>query len=168
MKSTDWNAVTKRYEISKQALIYMAEHPLTHEDAINQSIKLKNMALKDEIKRYTEEKYQETFGNGQGTLDEFDWDDIATVIEETAIHFAGLQKDENAYVGKNNSFQHIQKILALGFINYLDENRQDGKMCLSNAECDDIMKAVSEQDWIKLERYAKKYDDNECINKKHI
>lgn len=44
--------------------------------------------LEVEIKKYTENLYNETFGNGQGTLDEFDWEDIATVIEETARHFA--------------------------------------------------------------------------------
>ena len=57
-------------------------------DAIEQSKRLKTMVLKDEIKRYTEEKYHEIFGNGQGTLDEFDWEDITTVIEETAEYFA--------------------------------------------------------------------------------
>ena len=43
--------------------------------------------LDSEIKKYTESLYNETFGKGQGTLDEFDWDDIATVIEDTAKHF---------------------------------------------------------------------------------
>lgn len=51
---------------------------------------LKNMEnkLESEIKKYTEKLYHETFGNGQGTLDEFDWEDISTVIQETARHFA--------------------------------------------------------------------------------
>ena len=48
-------------------------------------------ALEAEIKRYTEEKYHETFGNGQETLDEFDWEDISTVIEDTAKHFYNLR-----------------------------------------------------------------------------
>ena len=38
--------------------------------------------------------YNETFGNGQCTLDEFDWEDIATVIEETARHFAQWGKEQ--------------------------------------------------------------------------
>lgn len=106
--------------------------------------------LENEIKRYTEEKYKETFGNGQGTLDEFDWEDIAVTIEETAVHFVGWKE-------KAPEYKTISKILALGFMNCLDDNRQKGKMCLSNVECEDITKAVSEQDWKKLERYAKKY-----------
>ena len=48
--------------------------------------------LDQEIKKFTEELYEETFGNGQNTPDEFDWEDIASVIEDTAKHFAEWQK----------------------------------------------------------------------------
>lgn len=47
--------------------------------------------LEAEIKKYTESLYNETFGNGQGTLDEFDWEDISTVIEDTAKHFSSFR-----------------------------------------------------------------------------
>ena len=47
--------------------------------------------LDAEIKKYTESLYNETFGNGQGTLDEFDGEDISTVIEDTARHFHSLR-----------------------------------------------------------------------------
>ena len=50
-------------------------------------------SMEEEIKRYTEELYNEIFGNGQGTVDEFDWEDIAQTIEETAHHFANWQKE---------------------------------------------------------------------------
>lgn len=52
---------------------------------------LKGNDLDAEIKKYTENLYHETFGNGQGTLDEFDWEDISTVIEDTAKHFYNLR-----------------------------------------------------------------------------
>lgn len=52
---------------------------------------LKGNDLDAEIKKYTENLYYETFGNGQGTLDEFDWEDISTVIEDTAKHFYNLR-----------------------------------------------------------------------------
>ena len=52
---------------------------------------LKGKDLDAEIKKYTESLYNETFGNGQGTLDEFDWEDISTVIEDTAKYFYGLR-----------------------------------------------------------------------------
>lgn len=53
--------------------------------------------MEEEIKRYTEELYNEIFGNGQGTVDEFDWEDIAQTIEETAHHFANWQKEQQPH-----------------------------------------------------------------------
>ena len=46
--------------------------------------------LEKEIEIFTTRLYNDTFGNGQGTLDKFDWEDIAMVIEETARHFYEL------------------------------------------------------------------------------
>ncbi len=53
--------------------------------------KLNGKGLDAEIKKYTENLYNETFGRAQGTLDEFDWEDIATVIEDTAKYFYNLR-----------------------------------------------------------------------------
>ncbi len=47
--------------------------------------------------------------------------------------------------------------LAIWFMNYLDENRPEGKMSLSNGECEDIDKAFKENDWAKIMRYIEKY-----------
>lgn len=55
------------------------------------------------------------------------------------------------------SYNKIKKILAMGFIDFLEEQCKDGKMCVSNAECADIEKAFSEKDWDKLSRYVVKY-----------
>lgn len=57
----------------------------------------------------------------------------------------------------NEDYEYIKRILAIGFMHYLDDNRTPGKMCLSNGECADIDKAFNEQDWAKLARYANKY-----------
>ncbi len=54
-------------------------------------------------------------------------------------------------------YDKIKKVLALGFMHFLDENRPEGKMCLSNGECADIEKAFNEQEWPKLSRYLDKY-----------
>ncbi len=54
-------------------------------------------------------------------------------------------------------YQKIKKLLALSFMDYLDNNRKEGKMCLSNMECADIDKAFDTQDWDKLFRYSEKY-----------
>lgn len=47
--------------------------------------------------------------------------------------------------------------MAIKFMNYLDENRPEGMMGLSNAECEDIDKAFKENDWAKIVRYIEKY-----------
>ena len=47
--------------------------------------------------------------------------------------------------------------LAIKFMNYLDENRPEDKMSLSNGECEDIDKAFKEGDWAKIIRYVDKY-----------
>ena len=54
-------------------------------------------------------------------------------------------------------YQAAKHVLAIKFMNYLDENRPNGKMGLSNGECEDIDKAFKENDWKKIIRYAEKY-----------
>ena len=54
-------------------------------------------------------------------------------------------------------YQAAKHDIALKFMNYLDENRPEGKMSLSNGECEDIDKAFKENDWAKILRYANKY-----------
>jgi hypothetical protein len=54
-------------------------------------------------------------------------------------------------------YQAAKHDLAIRFMNYLDENRPEGKMSLSNGECEDIDNAFKENDWSKIMRYAEKY-----------
>ena len=54
-------------------------------------------------------------------------------------------------------YQAAKHDLAIKFMNYLDDNRPEGKMGLSNGECEDIDKAFKENDWAKIERYIHKY-----------
>lgn len=59
------------------------------------------------------------------------------------------------------TYDKIKKTLAVAFMHDLDNNRPEGKMCLSNGECADIEKAFDEQDWPKLARYLDKYTESE-------
>lgn len=59
--------------------------------------------------------------------------------------------------GTEPGYERIKRLLAVSFMHYLDNNRPENKMCLCNAECADIEKAFSAQDWAKLNRYAEKY-----------
>ncbi len=42
LPSTNYEQIDKRMEKSKKALDYIAEHPLTHDEAIEQTQRLKN------------------------------------------------------------------------------------------------------------------------------
>lgn len=46
---------------------------------------------------------------------------------------------------------------ALSFIDYLDAHKYDGKMCVSNGECEDIENAFHNAMWDRLHRYYCKY-----------
>lgn len=42
MRSTDWEAIELRYKKSKEALDYMRGQPISHEEALKQTQRLKN------------------------------------------------------------------------------------------------------------------------------
>lgn len=61
---------------------------------------------------------------------------------------------KEAYI---DGFDTARHATALAFMNYCDKIRPNGKMCLSNGECEDIEKAFLVGDWEKIERYFHKY-----------
>lgn len=63
-------------------------------------------------------------------------------------------KEKESYI---DGFETARRNTASAFMQYLDENRVDGKMCLSNGECEDINKAFEVGDWAKIIRYVNKY-----------
>lgn len=67
------------------------------------------------------------------------------------------QSKDEIYKEKDRAYKLGKHHLAIKFMNYLDENRPEGKMSLSNAECEDIDKAFKENDWAKIMRYYEKY-----------
>lgn len=84
------------------------------------------------------------------------------VIQCKGFNKANLQKalkliDALRPQPREEIYQAAKHDLAIKFMNYLDENRPEGKMSLSNAECEDIDKAFKENDWEKIMRYANKY-----------
>lgn len=54
-------------------------------------------------------------------------------------------------------YHAAKRDLVIRFLNYLDENRPEGKRCLSNGECEDVVRAFKENDWAKIVRYYEKY-----------
>ena len=70
------------------------------------------------------------------------------------------QSKDEIYKEKDEAFKLGKHQLAIKFMNYLDENRPEGKMSLSNGECEDIDKAFKENDWAKIMRYVGKYSSH--------
>lgn len=81
----------------------------------------------------------------------------ATEITSDILDILHPQSKDEIYKEKNEAFKLGKHQLAIEFMNYLDENRLEGKMSLSNGECEDIDKAFKENDWTKIMWYAKKY-----------
>ena len=61
-----------------------------------------------------------------------------------------------------------QQNMSIGFMTYLDEHRPDGKMCLSNAECNEIETAFKNQSWDTILRYVEKYQPHWKPNEEQI
>lgn len=76
-----------------------------------------------------------------------------TISTKEATKFGDLEQERRV----QEAYRAGKHELAIRFMNYLDENRPEGKMSLSNAECEDIDKAFKENDWEKILRYANKY-----------
>lgn len=59
---------------------------------------------------------------------------------------------------EQNSFaKGVLSSCAMSFINYLDAHKYEGKMCVSNGECEDIENAFHNTMWDRLHKYYCKY-----------
>lgn len=90
--------------------------------------------------------------------------DEATIKEVEAYKkcLEDVQRIFEKQGGQNPIEEHdFLKILSnsysLSFINYLDAHLYEGKMCVSNAECEDIENAFRNADWGKICRYYNKF-----------
>ena len=77
--------------------------------------------------------------------------------QEYGINQDGSLPGMVRYFRADSDYIIVQKILAIAFMNLLDRERPEGKMCLSNMECADIEYAFKVGDWDKLFQYAEKY-----------
>lgn len=62
--------------------------------------------------------------------------------------------------GKEEQNEFAKGVLsncAMSFIDYLDTHKYEGKMCVSNIECEDIENAFHNTMWDRLHRYYCKY-----------
>ena len=69
---------------------------------------------------------------------------------------------------EEQDYHDISGILAIAYMQYLDEHRPSGKMCLSSAECKEIDDAFKNKDWSLIVKYAKKYSPNVYVEKEAL
>ncbi len=71
---------------------------------------------------------------------------------EKQVSITKLSEEEEKELAKS-----VLTSCATSFINYLDAHKYDGKMCVSNGECEDIENAFLNAMWDRLHRYYCKY-----------
>lgn len=110
------------------------------------------------------ERKQVSFSCGHGN--DVEWSEEDERMRQTAIEacktVAADYENSNARFYKCKEWLESlrpqpQQNMSIYFMMYLDEHRPDGKMCLSNAECNQIEVAFKNQDWDIILKYAEKY-----------
>lgn len=72
----------------------------------------------------------------------------------------GISTEEEMvnYIQEKKISQEIQnQCNVVNLMNYLDEHRPDGKMCLTNMECEQLEKSWNNKDWETVIKYIRKY-----------
>ena len=99
--------------------------------------------IEKRIAEYKDMKIDSSYYEGMVASLEFFRDEFINTLEVKEV-------DLDAYT-------KVSKALSVPFMQFLDNIRPEGKMCLSNAECFDIEKAFAMMDYSKLLRYMEKY-----------
>ena len=88
---------------------------------------------------------------------------MATMDEQKPTNNTKLSDEET-----NRFAKGVLTSCALSFINYLDAHKYEGKMCVSNVECEDIENAFHNAMWDRLHRYYCKYIEKQCEKSSNI
>ena len=66
------------------------------------------------------------------------------------------KKGNNNTIPTEEMNKSIGRRIAISLINYLDDNRYEGAMDMSSAECEDLENSILDSDWGKVYRYMQK------------
>jgi len=83
---------------------------------------------------------------------------IKELIEKQGMSAKLSEEEQNRFA------KGVLTSCASSFINYLDAHKYEGKMCVSNGECEDIENAFQNGMWDKLHRYYCKYIEKQSNN----
>lgn len=105
------------------------------------------------------EDYKKLYEQTQNKMKEFikRWDGIKLssndLFTKELKQIVEIESEEE----QNKFANGVLTSCALSFINYLDAHKYEGKMCVSNGECEDIENAFHNAMWDRLHRYYCKY-----------
>lgn len=113
-----------------------------------------------ELKESEDEKTKRAIYNALKYLErELSWDFLGDV--DILDAYAWLEKQGTpAKLSEEEQNRFAKGVLtscAMSFIDYLDAHKYEGKMCVSNGECEDIENAFHNAMWDRLHRYYCKY-----------
>ena len=110
------------------------------------------------------EDYKKLYEQTQSKMKEFikRWDGIKLssndLFTKELKQIVEIESEEE----QNKFAKGVLTSCALSFINYLDAHKYEGKMCVSNGECEDIEYAFHNAMWDRLHRYYCKYIEKQC------
>lgn len=124
--------------------LYGGLHGATKVDAEHYFPELKEDNNDEKIRKALIEMIHDTTGD--------ECEDCYHVSKESVL--AWLEKQQS--FDKDKLAKGFLRSVATSIMNWLDANTSEGKMCLSNMECEDIENAVLNADWSKVYAYMRK------------
>ena len=91
------------------------------------------------------------YGNSFTTFGGIKVEDIISWLEKQGGINKLSEEEQNKFA------KSVLSSCAMSFIDYLDAHKYEGKMCVSNGECEDIENAFHNAMWDRLHRYYCKY-----------
>ena len=127
-------------------------------ESINSSVKLSNYTnpaewseVDEKDMAYIIQILYDCYAYKKHNLSKTDYDNLVNKLKSFSSQPKQLKESHK------EGFQTARHATALAFMKYCDKIRPNGKMCLSNSECEEIEKAFLVGDWEKIERYFHKY-----------
>lgn len=97
-----------------------------------------------------------------------DYGEISTQMYEMGNYFRTEKAAQAMVATLLDTLKLSSNCKLISLMQYLDENRPKGKMCLSNGECEQLARAWRNNDWDTIVKYIKKYALSQCVDLSQI
>ena len=100
-----------------------------------------------------------------GDIQKFTFDkECVEMVAKTITGKAGqpveVTEEEQQMTENLMAYNLLSPILFKAFVDYLDHNKREGVMCVSNWDCNEIEMAFAFKDWMELVKYVKKFTND--------